>query len=112
MANLFEKINREFQLWLLEKEEEMKVPVKDHNWHSADFLLYRLRQVANDPRYVLNDIVRKAVEKKIDVIKPAVEEPKRKPGRPVKSEDNIVISSSVEADEKEVIMEKLKKTFG
>lgn len=112
MVNLFEKINREFQLWLIEKEEEMKVPVKDFNWQSADLLLYRLRQVANDPRYVINDIVRKAVEKKIDIIKPATEEPKRKPGRPKQVEDSIVVASSADDDAKERIIEGLKKTFG
>jgi hypothetical protein len=115
MVNLFEKINREFQLWLLEKEEEMKVPVKDHNWHSASLLLYRLRNIAKDPRYVLNDIVRKAVEKKIDVVATPVPEPKRKPGRPFKDEqkaDNIVIAASTDEDRTEKIHEVLKRTFG
>lgn len=114
MTNLFEKINREFQLWLLEKDQEMKVVFKDHNWQSADFLLYRLKQVANDPRYVLNDIVRKAVEKKIDIIKPPVEEPKRKPGRPFSKpqDENIVIASSSSADEQQARHDLMKKTFG
>lgn len=113
--NLFEKINREFQLWLIEKEEEMKVSVKDHYWNSADLLLYRLRQIAKDPRYVLNDIVRKAVEKKIDIIAPPPPEPKRKPGRPFKAEEkeaNVVIASSTDEDKAEVINNTLKKAFG
>lgn len=111
--NLFEKINREFQLWLLEKEQEMKVVFKDHNWQSADFLLYRLKQVANDPRYVLNDIVRKAVEKKIDIVKPPVVEPKQKQGRPFKNkEENIVIASSSSEYEQQARHDLMKKTFG
>lgn len=113
--NLFEKINREFQLWLIEKEEEMKVSIKDHYWNSADLLLYRLRQIAKDPRYVLNDIVRKAVEKKIDIIAPPPPEPKRKPGRPFKAEEkeaNVVIASSTDEDKVEVINNTLKKAFG
>jgi len=97
--NIFDEFKRAVQMFVLEWEAKLKKGPRTFQHNAADLLFYRLSQVAKDPRYVVSDLVKQAVEKKIDVIAIPQPEELSKRGRPKRDKSNdIVITDSNKAD--------------
>jgi hypothetical protein len=101
--NIFDQLKWKIQTCLIESREMLerlrKDGKRDHNWTAADLMVYRNEKVMERPDYVVNELVKVAIEKKIDIVAPPIEEPKKKGGRPRKNpEDNKVIINSTSAD--------------